>query len=1154
MLKKKYANSKENFNVIVQPNINGLTPDLLLISNNLIAVAELKSGCGTITGDENRPWKVEGVQIHQSRKNPFQQVHEYKFELLNYLVKKLKGHFSPEYFENNLNFGHIKGFVIFDGDVSFDHDQLSVQNTKWFRVTSLNKFSDDLEFPPKPDINLADEDVDKLTLIFADPKNKIHNYPLRELEVEEYEYKSTSKKVPISFEIKLDTNLSVYQKIINYYKYCLILEDLKSLVITEPKAFKIILQETPLKIKSFKVKLTGELDLFLKNPSQFSKTHKINLLMGYPIFEYNSELIPLFIFVINFKILDNQTVEFSLPWDPEIAKSFISKLMGVSDPDTLEFIKTSVDSVESLEDKVRIIKENISTKGNRILDFSQVIDRLNSSKPEAFLFWGSPGASKNVINDLSDLCKKSNLPNHLLSFLLLEEIISKNFSTPQKCLPFTHLNEEQNIAVENAFKKSLTVVTGPPGTGKTQVSLNILANAILNGKTVLFSAKNNKAVDDVCKKFDGLFSSVELSPILRIGNKETMALIPDKIRKAIAIIENIKKPTEQEIDILEAEIQKIIQQINEIHEKEQKYEITKNELDYLRLEEEYKRTLLNFEVENKKNLIEAKQENIRHLKNKMPEVFYEYFRFNKMYPVDASDLERTYAEFESKVIKKQLNFIEKLLVFFDKFYIEKKFRKIINKFISFLGEPQKEYISSQCTNLLEKLNLIKTLKFRWEGDFREIDNLERCVRKIETDIQEIKSNFNQEISTIKEKISRLEAELPDIEKNLSENQKIKQELLEKLRELARKFIVIKYKSSLNTTLIPSLENYLTCIENNTFKNLSVEDLKMVLKVFPVVATTNQSIRNGIPLLQEIFDLLVVDEASQSDISSALPLIYRSKQLVIIGDPMQLVHVVSLKDGEIKNIADQCKVTEIPGFYDLSYSKYSLFSVSEKIANKSRIPVLFLCEHFRSHKDIISFSNKYFYKSIGRELVHKTPEENLKFKQFQGIYWIHVKGNEENNTNKEEAEVIRKIINILYENITDDISIGITTPFRYQADFLQKYLSPVVRPELDVIDTVHRFQGDEKDIMIFSTVVTPQSRESLLDFINNRAKQLLNVAVTRARSCLIVVGDREFALKPKNNFKVDYLRNLAEESRTLRLEDLKRSLQSLQKPIEKPEAP
>jgi very-short-patch-repair endonuclease len=79
----------------------------------------------------------------------------------------------------------------------------------------------------------------------------------------------------------------------------------------------------------------------------------------------------------------------------------------------------------------------------------------------------------------------------------------------------------------------------------------------------------------------------------------------------------------------------------------------------------------------------------------------------------------------------------------------------------------------------------------------------------------------------------------------------------------------------------------------------------------------------------------------------------------------------------------------------------------------------------------------------------------------------------------------------------------------------------------VVDTVHGFQGDERDVIFFSPVVSAGVGESTLRFLKSHGN-LFNVAITRARSELVVVGDRQAAL----DSGVDYLARFAEYAREL----------------------
>jgi len=160
-----------------------------------------------------------------------------------------------------------------------------------------------------------------------------------------------------------------------------------------------------------------------------------------------------------------------------------------------------------------------------------------------------------------------------------------------------------------------------------------------------------------------------------------------------------------------------------------------------------------------------------------------------------------------------------------------------------------------------------------------------------------------------------------------------------------------------------------------------------LKILPVWTVTNLAVRNGLPLKEKYFDLIVIDEASQCDLPSAIPLFYRGKNVCIIGDPLQLKHIPGISPKEDSIIASLCGIQKIGG----RYTKYSLFDMCEKISNKSGNIVPFLEEHYRSHKDIMNYCNMDFYLPILRkEMINKTDESKLIF-EHKGIFWIDVKG-------------------------------------------------------------------------------------------------------------------------------------------------------------------
>lgn len=304
--------------------------------------------------------------------------------------------------------------------------------------------------------------------------------------------------------------------------------------------------------------------------------------------------------------------------------------------------------------------------------------------------------------------------------------------------------------------------------------------------------------------------------------------------------------------------------------------------------------------------------------------------------------------------------------------------------------------------------------------------------------------------------------------------------------------------------------------------MSIQDqhLDDIIAAFPVWATTNLSIGRNFPLKAELFDLVIIDEASQCDIPSALPLIYRAKQLVIIGDAKQLRHIATLTEDGHQILADEYNVaTEA-----YSYTKHSLFDLATRSVGLHH-GVLMLREHYRSHEDIIRFSNQAFYNG---NLLIKTDMTTRKIppsvlQKACGMFWLDVPGETIHPTggsakNLHEFRAIQELLPEIYrqlKSIAWEGSLGVVTPYREQKNMLQIWVDSKFGQQITV-GTAHTFQGDEREILLFSTVLARGISEGSLTWLR-KSENLLNVAITRARAILIIVGDFNFCISlPDDN--------------------------------------
>jgi very-short-patch-repair endonuclease len=303
---------------------------------------------------------------------------------------------------------------------------------------------------------------------------------------------------------------------------------------------------------------------------------------------------------------------------------------------------------------------------------------------------------------------------------------------------------------------------------------------------------------------------------------------------------------------------------------------------------------------------------------------------------------------------------------------------------------------------------------------------------------------------------------------------------------------------------------------------------------PCWAVTALSAKRRLPFTPSLFDLVVIDEASQCDIASALPLLFRAKRAVIIGDPQQLRHISKITPKQERVLLQKHEL--VRGRANWAYACNSLFDLAAGIAGGPDI--IQLRDHHRSHAAIIGFSNKEFYQGRLRVATRydrlRRPRIGRTFEP--AVRWLDVSGEvrrpkEGGAVNEAEAAAVvnelRRLVASRYQG-----TIGAVSPFRAQAIRINDLVA--TEPDLAgrlcqlefLADTVHLFQGDERDVMIFSPAVSKNTPDGARLFLS-RNPNLFNVAITRARAALIVVGDRAAAERSG----VDYLSRFARYAAT-----------------------
>ncbi len=283
--------------------------------------------------------------------------------------------------------------------------------------------------------------------------------------------------------------------------------------------------------------------------------------------------------------------------------------------------------------------------------------------------------------------------------------------------------------------------------------------------------------------------------------------------------------------------------------------------------------------------------------------------------------------------------------------------------------------------------------------------------------------------------------------------------------------------------------------------LETEDFKPLLEAFPCWCVTTYAVSGSLPMKPGLFDVVIIDEASQCDIASCFPILYRAKKAVVVGDDKQLPHLSFLEKAKEQSFLSQYGINDR---YQLMW-RFRTNSMFDLANYYSMHPVL-LDEHFRSLPPIINFSNKEFYG--GRIRVMRRNDNSKKVLETVVVPDGKVDFDATRNLPEIEA-LVKRLHEIVVEderkNPEKPVSIGIISPFRAQVEQLKISVAKVLSEHMIEkhqieIGTAHTFQGDERDIILTSWAYANNSFPQSLIFLQK--PNLFNVAITRARYQMI----------------------------------------------------
>lgn len=771
--------------------------------------------------------------------------------------------------------------------------------------------------------------------------------------------------------------------------------------------------------------------------------------------------------------------------------------------------------VESIDSKINIAAIKLLEKFNFYRGAIVLVDNLSGTITDAYddkinvefrktpnqLLKTNVNIDTSLINIIMDRLNKTVLKiekNELDDYnqKILNFLIKKGNPSYNNLKPYNsaeNLNQSQREAIEQCLAADdFHLIMGPPGTGKTSVIKHLIQESVQFEDKLLLTAWSNAGVDNVLERLEDIDEDliVRIGPLQSISPAVSRYSIHEKrerhpLWKDVIGHDKAIKKAYDDIRIKRSEFASIGEGIKQINKEKRLQETEIEELK--KAKKKFLSRASQFKQVPQKRSVELKIMEEKFSKNEKKSERYvslsrDIFQLEKI-EKGLPDPE-LYYELESEIEKMNKKKFWKRLtsIFNSKRYHEfldelndKKtvYKKITEKYAEYWkfrdkvvteyntiypsghGNPDDDAVALELEllEIMKKSLPHKTNEFQWEMDHDKnkliYESYTQYINSLDINIKTVQEkikNLETEIRLITDKKERISLEIENISQTIEKHKDDQKNLIGIIEDE-----IIEGAKLIATTVISSAQYLLD---------------------------------------QQEYDMMIMDEASQvASFMSIIPML-KCKKFVLVGDHKQLQPITEEKLKANLNL-----------------------SIFNRLVNMYPENYTFLDTQYRMNQQISDISSELFYEGklktyppISKQTLkidtHSpliNPNSPLTFIDTNGMEYFE-EGIGSGCENIKEAQITTNIVQELAGQMDAD-EIGVITPYTKQKRRISRLLDNMVE-----VDTVHRFQGREKDVIILSFC---NSRIGLLSrFIKKKIYEpsLINVALTRARKKLIIVGN------------------------------------------------